>query len=96
MTGPLDGQLRRCTSSGTQGGRSVVNRDRRTLERFLGSVSSTLEILDLDAERPTRFYVLGPDTVEAADLWFSYVLSIVDLIHPAEFYDGTEGSSPMS
>lgn len=86
VTGPLDGQLRRCTSSGTQGGRSVVNRDRRTLERFLGSVSSTLEILDLDADRPTRFYVLGPDTVEAADLWFSYVLSIVDLIHPAEFY----------
>lgn len=86
VTEPLDGQLRRCTSSGTQGGRSVVNRDRRTLQRFLGSITSTLEILGLDAGRATRFHVLGPDTAEAADLWFSYVLSIVDLIHPTDFH----------
>jgi long-chain-fatty-acid---luciferin-component ligase len=86
LTRPLDGQARRCTSSGTQGGLSVVNRDRRTLQRFFGSVTSLMDILGVEPDRQTRFHVLGPDVDEAADLWFAYVLSIVDLVHPTSFH----------
>jgi long-chain-fatty-acid---luciferin-component ligase len=75
-----------CTSSGTQGSTSRVHRDGPTLERFLGSIEqgAALPLPNPSARR--RLFVLGPDTDEAADLWFSYVLSIVDLLYPTEFF----------
>jgi long-chain-fatty-acid---luciferin-component ligase len=75
-----------CTSSGTQGTKSVVYRDGRTLERFLGTVQQGVDLAFPEPETDRPLLVLGPDTDEAADLWFSYVLSIVDLIYPTTFY----------
>jgi long-chain-fatty-acid---luciferin-component ligase len=75
-----------CTSSGTQGGKSRVHRDSTTLERFLGSIDRGVDLLLANRVVERRLFVLGPDTTEAADLWFSYVLSIVDLLYPTEFF----------
>jgi long-chain-fatty-acid---luciferin-component ligase len=75
-----------CLSSGTQGGQSRVSRDQRSLERLLGSVRQGLSVLDREVDRERHVFVLGPDTDEARDLWFSYVLSIVDFLHPTDFY----------
>jgi long-chain-fatty-acid---luciferin-component ligase len=86
VTEPIAGEVRECVSSGTQGGRSTVLRDRVTLERFVGSVDQGSRLLDIDSAEDAQLYVLGPDTAEAADLWFSYVLSIVDLLHPTSFH----------
>ncbi|HEY9524955.1 MAG TPA: hypothetical protein VIR33_17090 [Thermopolyspora sp.] len=86
VTRPLDGRARVCVSSGTQGGRSHIVRDRRTLERFVGSVDQGGRLLGVDTDRPGHIFVLGPDTAEAGDLWFSYVLSICDLLLPTSFH----------
>ncbi len=85
-TEPLDGDVRVCVSSGTQGGRSHIVRDRRTLERFVGGVEQGGRLLGVDVDSPGHIFVLGPDTAEAGDLWFSYVLSIVDLLLPTSFH----------
>ncbi|MFE1796040.1 hypothetical protein ACFW9L_07725 [Streptomyces sp. NPDC059517] len=78
--------VRICASSGTQGSSSRVFRDGTTLERFLGSIDQGADLALPERAAPHRLFVLGPDTEEAADLWFSYVLSIVDLLHPTEFF----------
>lgn len=75
-----------CTSSGTQGSKSRILRDGATLERFLGSIDRGADLSLPDRAAQRRLLVLGPDTEEAADLWFSYVLSIVDLLYPTEFF----------
>ena len=73
--------VKKCTSSGTQGVISVVNRDEVTLNRFLGSVEETVDqMFHLD---DSLFLNLGPSTDEAEDLWFSYVMSITDMIFPS-------------
>jgi long-chain-fatty-acid---luciferin-component ligase len=86
VTKPVDGSVRVCVSSGTQGGRSRVHRDSTTLERFVGSIAQGAKLLGVDEDEDALIHVLGPDTDEAGDLWFSYVLSIVDLLHPTVFH----------
>ena len=72
--------VKKCTSSGTGGAISIVNRDEDTLNRFLGSVEETFDqMFSLD---DALFLNLGPSTEEAKDLWFSYVMSITDMIFP--------------
>ena len=83
---PLSDVAKVCLSSGTQGGQSRVYRDKRSLERLLGSVRQGMTVLDRDIDRDRAVFVLGPDTEEANDLWFAYVLSIVDFLHPTRFY----------
>lgn len=67
-----------CLSSGTQGTPSQVPRDHATLERFLGSTGSCVELL-LRPYDHAHVFNLGPDCEEAADLWFSYVMSILQV-----------------
>ncbi|CCI20953.1 putative Long-chain-fatty-acid--luciferin-component ligase [Microcystis aeruginosa PCC 9809] len=71
-----------CTSSGTMGSISKIYRDETTLNRFLGSIRSSIDLLlNLD----DAFCVnLGPSTEESGDLWFSYAISVVDLIFPSQ------------
>lgn len=74
----------RCTSSGTRGRRSIVCRDRSTIERLLGSVRAGAEMLgDWDDDEVTVIN-LGPDQREAGDLWFAYVMSLIELLYPTE------------
>ncbi|MEU0868868.1 hypothetical protein [Nocardia brasiliensis] len=74
-----------CTSSGTRGTKSRIYRDGTTLERFVGSIEQGSRLALPNPEIERQLFVLGPDTTEAGDLWFSYVLSIVDLLHPTRF-----------
>jgi len=86
MDGYERNQLKACTSSGTLGTKSVVYRDDKTLERFAGSVSYGIsQFLGRDHSR-RRAFVLGPNAVEAGDLWFSYVLSLVEIVYKTDFY----------
>jgi long-chain-fatty-acid---luciferin-component ligase len=78
--------LKACTSSGTLGTKSVVHRDDRTLERFVGSVGYGIgHLLGRDHDR-RRAFVLSPPPADAGDLWFSYVLSLVDVFYQTGFY----------
>jgi len=76
-----DSIIKKCTSSGTTGALSIVNRDEITLNRFLGSVEETIDqMFHFD---DALFLNLGPSTEESKDLWFSYVMSITDLVFPS-------------
>jgi long-chain-fatty-acid---luciferin-component ligase len=72
-------------SSGTQGSQSRVARDHVTLERFVGSTRTQIDLL-LEPWDEAQVCNLGPDTGEANDLWFAYVMSILDLILPSTHY----------
>ncbi|MCP4130813.1 MAG: hypothetical protein GY754_07510 [bacterium] len=69
-----------CMSSGTEGSTSTIYRDKKTLDRFLGTVDASVDQL-FDLSEAIVFN-LGPSTEEAKDLWFSYVMSITDIIFP--------------
>jgi long-chain-fatty-acid---luciferin-component ligase len=74
-----------CCSSGTRGSISRVPRDNTSLERFVGSIRiSADQLLDLHAD--ARIFNLGPDTDEAADTWFPYVMSLLGMLRPADNY----------
>lgn len=85
VTGSPEDVVKNCLSSGTQGTVSTVPRDNLTLQRFLGS---TIHIAALLIGLPDRGMVfnLGPDSDQAGDLWFAYVMSILELQYPARHY----------
>ena len=71
-------------SSGTQGSVSIVARDQPTLERFVGSVLfGVRDLFDIPEAREVLFS--GPHANEADDIWFSYVLTLVGLLHETHF-----------
>ncbi|MBI1925491.1 hypothetical protein HYR99_14715 [Candidatus Poribacteria bacterium] len=74
-----------CLSSGTQGSQSRVPRDQITLERFLGTTQTLVDLM-LHPTDEAQVFNLGPDTDEAKDLWFAYVMSLLDLILPTTHY----------
>ncbi|MEL7371423.1 MAG: hypothetical protein AAFN74_21050, partial [Myxococcota bacterium] len=75
-----------CFSSGTQGARTLLGRDRVTLERLLGSIRSGLELATPWEEHEVDLVHLGPDRDEAGDVWFMYVMSLTELIFPTQHY----------
>jgi long-chain-fatty-acid---luciferin-component ligase len=75
---------KRCTSSGTLGRRSDVYRDRTTIERLLGSVRQGMELIGELLDDEVGVLNLGPDQAEAGELWFAYVMSLVELVLPTE------------
>ncbi len=79
------GPVRETRSSGTQGSASVVLRDEQTLERFIGSVSHGLREFHGDSSVREAF-VLSPPAHEASDVWFSYVLTLVELVYDTHFF----------
>lgn len=81
---PEDQVVRTFSSSGTTGVRSMVPRDELTLERLAGSLRADLgiwsdvvdkHVLDEDGEVVN----LGPSRAEAGGVWFSYVMSLVEV-----------------
>ncbi len=74
-----------CRSSGTQGVISRVRRDNTSLERFVGSIRLSAEQL-LDLRVRAHVFNLGPDTDDAGDVWFPYVMSLISLLRPATHY----------
>lgn len=82
-----------CRSSGTQGTRSTILRDEPTLERFVASMlHGAREFLDRHEVR--HAFVLAPSTEEAGDLWFSYVLGLIDVAFDASFFVRDEAFRP--
>jgi long-chain-fatty-acid---luciferin-component ligase len=74
----------RCTSSGTQGSVSVVERDNTTLERFLGTIRNAVEnVFGIDDAIVLN---LGPPSDEEPDLWFSYVMNVTDFLFETRNY----------
>ena len=70
---------------GTQGVISRVRRDNTSLERFVGSIRLSAEQL-LDLRVRAHVFNLGPDTDDAGDIWFPYVMSLISLLRPATHY----------
>lgn len=82
---PAPGPIRHCRSSGTRGSQSVVPRDRITLERFIGSVLHGLREFHGHTD-VRRSLVLSPPASDAGDIWFTYVLTLVELLYDTEFF----------
>lgn len=81
---PGDQIVKRCVSSGTQGTVSRVYRDETTMCRFLGSIQTSVDqVLQVDDAYCLH---LGPSRTEAGDLWFSFVMSVTDLLFPTEHF----------
>jgi long-chain-fatty-acid---luciferin-component ligase len=71
-----------CLSSGTRGTQSRVGRDTRTLDRLLGTVRAGLALLESWHEDELEIVHLGPGQEDAGDVWFPYVMSLVELLYP--------------
>ncbi|WP_054693047.1 LuxE/PaaK family acyltransferase [Syntrophomonas palmitatica] len=76
--------VKKCISSGTQGSISVIERDNTTLERFLGSVQNTSD--NVYGTEDAVALNLGPGIEEAKDIWFSFVMSVTDVLYPTIDY----------
>lgn len=74
-----------CTSSGTSGTKSIVPRDSATLERYVGGVLHGIRNFLEDRER-RRALVLGPPPHEVGDLWFTYSLSLAEVLNDTEYF----------
>lgn len=94
-TGPESDIIKVCLSSETQGSQSRLPRDHVTLERFVGSTGTQFDLL-LNPWDKAQGFNLGPDTNKAEDLWFAYVMSILDLIRPTNHYVGEDVFYPAS
>jgi long-chain-fatty-acid---luciferin-component ligase len=75
-----------CLSSGTRGAQSRVGRDRMSLERLLGSVRAGITLIDAWEEDDLEVVHLGPDRQEAGDIWFLYVMSLIELLYPTRHF----------
>ncbi|MGB1059468.1 MAG: long-chain fatty acid--CoA ligase [Ketobacter sp.] len=73
-------------SSGTRGTQSKVGRDQKSLERLLGSIHTGMEMLGQWHEDQVDVVHLGPTRNEAGDIWFLYVMSLIELIHPTTHF----------
>ncbi|HET8659269.1 MAG TPA: hypothetical protein VFM55_09760 [Micromonosporaceae bacterium] len=78
-------------SSGTSGRLSSVPRDEATLQRLLGSIRAGLEMLEPltgegDPEDNVVLLNLGPPRSAAGSLWFSYVMTLVEILAPTHHY----------
>lgn len=76
--------VKKCLSSGTQGSVSLVERDNTTMERFLGSVRNMID--NVYGIEDAMVFNLGPSSDEAADVWFAYVMSVIDMVFPTINY----------
>ena len=93
LFGDLERGVKRCTSSGTMGTQSIVPRDARTLERFVGSISHGLREF-LGHNDSQRAYILGPPPEEAGDLWFAFSLSLTELFNDADYFVHSDEFEP--
>ncbi|PCS22641.1 long-chain fatty acid--CoA ligase [Candidatus Enterovibrio escicola] len=73
------------TSSGTSGTKSYIARDRLSIERLLGSVNYGMKYVGYWFEHQMELINLGPDRSNAGDVWFQYVMSLVELLYPTVF-----------
>jgi long-chain-fatty-acid---luciferin-component ligase len=78
----LPGDAVASRSSGTQGSVSVVWRDNTTIQRLLGSVRAGIRLIDSWYEDEVHLVNLGPQRSEAGDLWFAYVMSLLEIVYP--------------
>jgi long-chain-fatty-acid---luciferin-component ligase len=75
-----------CKSSGTEGAQSLVGRDRTTLERLLGSIRAGVSLIHAWLEDDLEVIHLGPDRSESGDIWFMYVMSLIELLYPTRHF----------
>ncbi|HGY9595771.1 TPA: long-chain fatty acid--CoA ligase [Vibrio campbellii] len=75
----------RFTSSGTSGIKSTVARDRLSIERLLGSVNFGMNYVGDWFDHQMELVNLGPDRFNANNIWFKYVMSLVELLYPTAF-----------
>lgn len=73
-------------SSGTRGLQSQVGRDQTSLERLIASLRSGFEMMGTWHEDEVEVLHLGPDRAEAGEIWFLYIMSLIELIHPTQHY----------
>jgi long-chain-fatty-acid---luciferin-component ligase len=79
------------TSSGTGGFHSILTRDEVTLQRFAGSLRSCTHLLEpwlaqeaLDSR--VRVVNLGPPRSADTGPWFSYVMSLIEVLAPTQHF----------
>lgn len=88
LSGEARDVIKWCRSSGTLGSVSTVPRDRASLERLIGSVRVGLQLLDEWQEHELEVLNLGPHRREAGDVWFAYVMSLVEVLYSTTHYVG--------
>ena len=77
--------VKKCVSSGTMGGRSLVNRDLVSLERIIGSIKKSVE--ELTTIKPDAIVLnLSPGIEESGDLWIAYVLNMLSFLFETRYY----------
>ncbi|NKI19619.1 hypothetical protein HCU74_19610 [Spongiibacter sp. KMU-166] len=85
-----------CLSSGTSGLQSRIPRNRLTLDRLLGSVRSSLQLLREWHEHELKIIHLGPDNESAGDVWFPFVMGLTELLYPTASVMDSSGAIHLS
>jgi len=87
-TGESNEQMMKCVSSGTQGGRSTIFRDKETIENMLFSVSLIKEVIygNRKIERKPRLFVISPTGDDNKELWIANVLKLVENVYTTGYY----------
>lgn len=70
--------VKTCTSSGTNGGRSMVYRDKQTLQAVYDNIDCMTDDLLSKEFSEYEMYCLGPVKEEAKDLWFAYIMGLIE------------------
>ncbi|MCG5447288.1 hypothetical protein NIE79_006031 [Micromonospora sp. NIE79] len=87
---PPDEIVMNFTSSGTSGTKSVIHRDGVTLHRLCGMMRSDSPLfgnyLDGMDETNSTIINLGPSRSDSGNVWFSYVMSLLEQMAPMQSY----------
>jgi len=75
-----------CMSSGTLGSRSLIGRDRPSLERLLGSIRKSMALFEEWEEEELHVIHLGPTCEDAGDVWFPYVMGLTEILYPTDSF----------
>lgn len=72
---------KKCSSSGTQGSKSMILRDAKTVEHIVEGLSGTLR--GITGLSNAVVLNLGPSQEEASDLWFANIMNMIGEIFPS-------------
>ena len=90
MSVPEENVTHSFTSSGTSGTKSIIHRDDVTLQRLCGPMSTSNPLLNslLEGFDEEHAFIinLGPDREQADNVWFSYVMALVEQVAPMRSY----------
>lgn len=75
-----------CKSSGTRGNVSKIYRDSTSILRTVRNIDFGMKNYVDIWPKDMHGFILGPNVQEAGDLWFAYIISLLNLVADVDYY----------